>query len=101
MSDYRDESCIEHMVEACQKIGRLISVSQLALERLFELVGEAAAKVSEEFRSLHPFVPWRQAIAMRNFVIHDYAGVSPDIMWDTALTDIPKLLADLSEIKSK
>ncbi len=74
---------------------------QLALERLFEIVGEAAAKVSEEFRSLHPFVPWRQAIAMRNFVIHDYAGVSPDIMWDTALTDIPKLLADLSEIKSK
>ena len=111
MSDYRDESCIEHMVEACQKIGRLISVSradfdaseekQPALERLFEIVGEAAAKVSEEFRSLHPFVPWRQAIAMRNFVIHDYAGVSPDIMWDTALTDIPKLLADLSEIKSK
>ena len=67
------------MIEACQKIGRLISVSradfdaseekQLALERLLEIVGEAAAKVSEEFKSLHPFVPWRQAIAMRNFVI--------------------------------
>ena len=99
------------MIEACQKIGRLISVSrvdfdaseekQLALERLFEIVGEAAAKVSEELKSLHPFVPWRQAIAMRNFVIHDYAGASRDIMWDTALTDIPRLLADLREIKSK
>ena len=111
MSDYRDNSCIEHMIEACQKIGRLISVSrvdfdaseekQLALERLFEIVGEAAAKVSEDFKSVHPLVPWRQAIAMCNFVIHDYAGVSPDIMWDTALTDIPKLLADLREIKIK
>ena len=76
MSDYRDESCIEHMIEA-------------------------AGKVSKEFRFLYPFVPWRQAIAMRSFVIHDYAGVSPDIMWDTALTVIPKLLAELSEIKSK
>ena len=45
MSDYRDNSRIEHMIEACQKIGRLISVSrvdfdaseekQLALERLY------------------------------------------------------------------
>ena len=111
MSDYRDESCLEHMIEACLKIGRLISVSrvdfdaseekQLALERLFEIVGEAAAKVSDEFRSLHPSVPWRQAIAMRNFIIHDYVGVSPDIMWDTALTDIPKLLADLRATKNK
>ena len=74
---------------------------QLAQERLFEIVGEAAAKVSKEFRSLHSFVPWSQPIPLRNFVIHDYAGVSPDIMWDTALTDIPKLLAELSEIKSK
>lgn len=74
---------------------------QLAFERLFEIVGEAAAKVSDEFRSSHPLVPWRQAIAMRNFVIHDYAGVSPDIMWDTALTDMPKLLADLRGIQNK
>lgn len=41
---------------------------QLAQERLFEIVGEAAAEVSEEFRSLHPFVPWRQAIAMRKIM---------------------------------
>ena len=36
---------------------------------------------------------------MRNFVIHDYAGVSLDIMWDTAQKDIPQLLMRLLEIR--
>ena len=66
MSDYRDENCLEHMIAACQKIGRVIAVSradfdsseekQLALERLFEIVGEASAKISNDFKSAHP---WR------------------------------------------
>ena len=109
MSDYRDENCLEHMIEACQKMQRIIDVSrhdfdvseekQLAIERLFEIIGEAAAKISAEFKAEHSDVPWRQATAMRNFVIHDYAGVSLDIMWDTAQKDIPQLLMRLLEIR--
>ena len=82
---YRDDNCIEHMIDASRKIIRLADVSrtdydaseekQLALERLFEIVGEAASKVSDAFKSTHPTLPWRQASSMRNFVIHDYAGV--------------------------
>lgn len=64
MSDtYRDANCIEHMIEACRKIRRIASVSradydsseekQLALERLFEIIGEAASKVSDEFKAAH------------------------------------------------
>ena len=110
MSDcYRDDNCIEHMIIACRKIMRLTDVSradydaseekQLALERLFEIVGEAAAKVSDAFKSAHPQLPWRQATAMRNFVIHDYAGVDPDMIWDSAQADIPLLLAALLELR--
>ena len=109
MNDYRDESCLEHMIAACRKMRRIVAGSrcdfdaseekQLAIERLFEIIGEAAAKISAEFKSEHPDIPWRQATAMRNFVIHDYAGVSIDIMWDTAQLDIPKLLANLLEIQ--
>ena len=109
MSDYRDENCLEHMIEARQKMQRIIDVSrldfdvseekQLAIERLFEIIGEAATKISAEFKAEHSDVPWRQTTAMRNFVIHDYAGVSLDIMWDTAQKDIPKLLVRLLEIR--
>jgi len=106
--DYRDANCIEHMIAACQTIIRLTDVShtdydsseekQLALERLFEIVGEAASKVSDEFKKAHPSLPWRQASAMRNFVIYDYAGVDPDVIWDSSQTDIPQLLAALQEL---
>lgn len=105
---YRDENCIEHMIDACRKIRRISDVArcdydsseekQLALERLFEIVGEAASKVSEEFKAAHPQIPWRQATAMRNFVIHDYAGVDPDVIWDSAQADIPMLLRELESI---
>ena len=109
MSDtYRDANCIEHMIEACRKIRRIADVSradyesseekQLALERLFEIVGEAASKVSDEFKAVHPEIPWRQATAMRNFVIHDYAGIDADVIWDSAHGDIPKLQADLEAL---
>lgn len=109
MSDtYRDENCIEHMIAACRKICRIASVSrsdydssdekQLALERLFEIVGEAASKVSDEFKSTHANIPWRQATAMRNFVIHDYAGIDADVIWDSAQKDIPALLAELESL---
>ena len=106
---YRDDNCLEHMIGACQKIRRIAAVSradydsseekQLALERLFEIVGEAASKVSEGFKKEHPQIPWRQATAMRNFVVHDYAGVDTDVIWDSAQTDIPKLLLELESIK--
>lgn len=105
---YRDENCLEHMIEACRKIRRIADVSrtdyesseekQLALERLFEIVGEAASKVSEDFKKTHPQLPWREATAMRNFVVHDYAGVDIDVIWDSAQTDIPKLLLELEAI---
>ena len=107
---YRDDNCLEHMIEACRKIRRIVAVSrldydsseekQLAIERLFEIVGEAASKVSESFKREHPQIPWRQATAMRNFVIHDYAGVDSDVIWDSAQTDIPMLLLELESIKS-
>ena len=37
-----------------------------AVVRAIEIIGEAARRVSENFRALHPEVPWRDMIAMRN-----------------------------------
>ena len=61
---YRDDNCLEHMIEASRKIRRIAAVSradydsseekQLALERLFEIIGEAASKVSDDFKKAHP-----------------------------------------------
>src|ERR1019366_7853263 len=38
------------------------------------IIGEAAARVSEELKTRHPQVPWPQIIAFRNILVHAYFG---------------------------
>ena len=52
----------------------------LALVRLVEVIGEAANCVPEDFRSRHPQVPWRQAVGMRNRIIHGHDVIDFDIL---------------------
>ncbi len=62
-----------------------------ALERCVELIGEAATRLSEDWRGSHPEIPWRQIIAMRNVMIHGYDIVVTDVLWDVATNDVSKL----------
>jgi uncharacterized protein with HEPN domain len=66
------------------------------LIRQIEIIGEAAGRLSENFRSRYPDVPWRDITAMRNRLIHAYAGVNLDLVWETVQQDIPQLIATLS-----
>lgn len=65
---------------------------QLALERLAEIVGEAANRVSREAQVRFSDIPWREVIGMRHRVSHGYDTVSPDTLWDTVVTDFPNLI---------
>jgi uncharacterized protein with HEPN domain len=65
---------------------------QNAVMRSFEVVGEAARRVSPGFREAHPEVPWRLMGDFRNKLIHDYFGLDLDVIWKTATEDAPRLL---------
>lgn len=65
------------------------------LERADEIVGEAAGKISPEFQSAHPDIPWADMIGMRNRLIHAYFDINPLIVWSTVLSDLPALIAQL------
>ena len=67
-------------------------VVQLSVERLLQNMGEAARRVSDECRSEHPEVPWRQMIAQRNVLVHEYGHVRPELVWLTAVRDVPDLV---------
>jgi uncharacterized protein with HEPN domain len=68
---------------------------QNAVMRSFEVVGEAARRVSPEFREAHPDVPWRLMGDFRNKLIHDYFALDIEVIWKTVTEDAPMLLAEI------
>jgi uncharacterized protein with HEPN domain len=73
-------------------------VLQLALVQLIEIVGEAAAQVSDEIRKAHPSIPWQIAADMRNRLIHGYDVIEFSIVYDTVTDDLPPLVQQLNAI---
>ena len=67
----------------------------LALERSMELLGEAARRVSDDFRAAHPQVPWRAMIGLRNILAHDYGRIDHERLFATAVKELPGLLTQL------
>jgi uncharacterized protein with HEPN domain len=65
---------------------------QAAVIRMVEVIGEAASKLSAEFRERQSHVPWRDIITMRNFLIHAYGDVDLDEVWQVVDQDLDELL---------
>ncbi|MHC1730210.1 MAG: DUF86 domain-containing protein [Syntrophobacteraceae bacterium] len=90
--------CIER-IEIYTKEGRKVffatGMIQDAVVRNLEVIGEAAGRVSTEYQAAHPEIPWRSIIGMRNILIHDYAGVDLDQVWQVVEQDLTTLKSAL------
>jgi uncharacterized protein with HEPN domain len=106
----RDDERLADILEATEKIavraakGRVAfdadEDTQIVLVHLIQVIGEAAAGLSDGFIAQHPEVPWRQIIATRNRVVHGYFEVDLDILWDVAVVDVPQLTVQVLAIQS-
>jgi uncharacterized protein with HEPN domain len=108
----RDELYLADIVEAAQAIREFLTRSEAAAKEDFvkddlvrsavlqklTVIGEAAARVSEETAAEYPEVPWRQARGMRNLLVHAYFSVDWDIVWTTATESVPRLEAQIAEV---
>ncbi len=66
-----------------------------AVNRKFEIIGEATKRLSPEARALFPDIPWQLAAGMRDVLIHDYDDVNLDTVWNATQNDLPKLIEKL------
>jgi uncharacterized protein with HEPN domain len=72
----------------------------LALVRLLEIFGEAAARVSVPVQNQLAAIPWRQITGTRNHLIHGYFNVDLDIVWSIIQQDLPPCMAALEAVIS-
>jgi len=102
----RDRVRLLHMLEHAREAVQLVEgrermsldedrVLSLALVRLLEIVGEAAAGVSAEARDTHPAIPWAEIVGLRNRLIHGYDSVDLDVVWNIVKGDLPALVRHL------
>ena len=69
-----------------------------AVIRKLTIIGEAAVHVPDKICEQSPDVPWIDMRAMRNFVVHQYFGVSERIVWDTLHDDLPRIINPLNRL---
>ena len=71
---------------------------QDSVMRRFEVIGEASARLTEEFKKQHPEIPWRSMIGLRNIIVHDYSTVNLKEAWKIATIDLLKTLRNMEKI---
>lgn len=101
-----DRERLQHMLDAATDIQIYIkgrrredvetdSMLRRALVNALQVIGEAAARVSDDGRSRVPSLPWGQIVASRNILVHVYWGIDCDQVWNMTVQDVPDLIATL------
>ena len=96
-----DRERLLDIVEAIERIEKYLVKGRQAFEHdellqtwvvhHIQIIGEAATKLSENFRAAHADVPWAEIVAMRNILVHDYFRIDTEIVWQVVERDIPVL----------
>ena len=98
----RDKGRLEDILEYSNNVTMLIKGHTLksfvedkstyySVMKNVEIVGEAAYMLSKVFKKTHPATPWKIVQGMRHVLVHDYAHIVAETLFDTAVNSIPEL----------
>jgi len=105
----RDELYLRDILEAVRDLADFVgglSAEALAEARMarwavvqrLTTIGEAAARISPEFKDRHAEVPWARITAFRNVLVHAYFGIRWERVWQAAVEEAPALARQVAEI---
>ena len=106
-----DEPYIKHMLDAINLIegyvkdfdrGKFLDeknkMTQDAVVREFEIIGEAVRRLSDEIKKENPSLPWRDIADMRNKLAHEYFAVDLNVVWGAIENDLQTLKRVMMEL---
>ena len=106
-----DRARLEDLLEAIERIERYAGRGRETFEtdellqtwivHHIQIIGEAARKLTHDFRIAQPHIPWRQIIAMRNVLVHDYFGIDHEAVWLAVQRDLPRLKTEIHALLFK
>ena len=93
MSKRSDKLLLEDILEAIESILEYtanITIEEFmsnkktkdAVIRNFEIIGEAANKLSKGIKENYPRLDWQGLVGFRNVLVHDYFGIDYNIVWN-------------------
>jgi uncharacterized protein with HEPN domain len=105
----REELFLSDIVDAAETIERFLvgidyeqflqnELVRAAVLQKITVIGEAASRISSEFRADHDGIPWGDVVGFRNIAVHAYFSVDWSVVWDTATEDVPELRRKVAEI---
>jgi uncharacterized protein with HEPN domain len=71
---------------------------QNAILHVLQKIGEAATKVSEQFRNDHPEIAWAEIIGLRHRLVHDYRNINLTKVWESVESGVPQLIEQLERL---
>ena len=102
----RDKSRIGHMLEHIDKVLNAAQGKSFvefkddpilfgAIAYYTMIIGEAAYMLTKEFKEQHISTPWRQIEGMRHHIVHGYAQIQKEMLWNVVQDDLLPLKAQL------
>lgn len=102
----RDRSCIEHMLSYCMQLDASLdeinrsheaflssNTYQNAVAMCILQLVELTKQLSPGFIGEHSQIPWSLIAKTRDIYAHHYGSVDTEMLWNTAVYDIPALHA--------
>lgn len=66
--------------------------TQFAVIRAYEVIGEITKRLPEDLFESQAHIEWKQIKAFRDFLVHNYERIRPDVVW-SAVEKLPELRA--------
>ena len=109
LPEERDPAYLWDMLQAAKEVDAMLEGRDIAsflddrvllwaIERGVEIIGEAALRVSVTYTTAHPEISWRKVIGQRNILAHEYGQIDHELLYKTAVEEIPVLIAQLQAL---